>query len=191
MPILGQLGNNTNPNFQPANCITLQANAPSSNAVGNKVGTLYFTKAGAAYLATKNTGLSGSITWTQLISSSGAFSATSLTASAGDITATNGNLVLSTIGNGIQIKSGTNARIGQATLTAGTVTVANTSVTANSRIFLTRNAVNASTALGILTVGTITANTSFVINAATQGTPGTPLAADVSTVNWYIIESIP
>lgn len=66
MPIIGQLGNNTNPNFQPANCITLQANAPSSNAVGCKVGTLYFTQAGAAYLATKNTGLSGSVTWTQL-----------------------------------------------------------------------------------------------------------------------------
>lgn len=191
MPIIGQLGNNTNPNFQPANCVTLQANAPSANAVGNKVGTLYFTKAGAAYLATKNTGLSGTVTWTLITSSTGAASAASYTATAGDFTATNGNLVLNTIGNGIQIKTGTNARIGQATLSGGTITVANTSVTANSRIFLTRNAVNASTALGILTVGTITANTSFVIYAATAGTPGTPLAADVSTVNWLIVESIP
>jgi hypothetical protein len=47
--------------------------------------------------------------------------------------------------------------------------------------------VGASTALGILTVGTVTAGTSFVISAATQATPGTPLAADASVIGWMII----
>jgi hypothetical protein len=44
---------------------------------------------------------------------------------------------IATIGKGLRVIEGTNAKQGIATLAAGTVTVANTSVTANSRIFLT------------------------------------------------------
>lgn len=82
--------------------------------------------------------------------------------------------------------AGSNA-FGTVTLTAGTATVSTTAVTANSIILLTRQSVGSSTALGQLTIGTKTAGTSFVINAATQGTPGTPLSSDVSVVGWQII----
>lgn len=113
----------------------------------------------------------------------------SITAAVGNITATNGNLVLSTIGNGLQIKEGSNARMGQATLTNGSVTVANTSITANTRIFLSRASNNASTALGILQTGAISVGVNFVIEAGTAATPDTPVAGDQSTVNWMLVEA--
>lgn len=118
---------------------------------------------------------------------------TSLTATLGNITATNGNLVLGTAGNklvstsvGTTIAAGANS-IGSVTLTSGTATVSTTSVTASSLIMIWRQSSGASTALGQLTVGTIVAGTSFVINAATQATPGTPLATDASVVGYMII----
>lgn len=117
----------------------------------------------------------------------------SITATSGAITATNGNLVLGTAGNKIvstSVGSGTAAganSFGTVTLASGTATVATTAVTASSIIILSRMSVGASTALGILTVGTVTAGTSFVISAATQGTPGTPLATDASVIGWMII----
>jgi hypothetical protein len=180
MPIIGQLGNNTNPNFQPANCVTLQANAPSSNAVGNKVGTLYFTKAGAAYLATKNTGLSGTVTWTLITSSTGAASAASYTATAGDFTATNGNLVLSTAGNKISIATGANASIGtSAAMTAGGITILTTAVTASSKIFVTHNTLAGTPGAVSAPTASIVAGTSFAIASSSN--------TDTSTVNWWII----
>lgn len=129
-----------------------------------------------------------------IVATAGALNAgTSVTATLGNITATNGNFVLGTAGNKIISTSvattttaGANS-IGSVTLVSGTATVSTTAVTANSLIVTWRQAIGASTALGQLTVGTITAGTSFVINAATQGTPGTPLAADVSVVGWEII----
>lgn len=47
------------------------------------------------------------------------------------------SVTFTTAGGGIKIKEGANARMGTATLTNGLVTVANTSVTANTRIFVT------------------------------------------------------
>lgn len=99
----------------------------------------------------------------------------------GDVTLSTGNLLISTIGKGLQIKTGTNAKIGTAVLVAGAVTVANTSVTANSRIFVTSN-VDGGT-VGFLRVSAKTVGTSFVI------TSSNPL--DTSTVAWIIVESIP
>ena len=78
----------------------------------------------------------------------------------------------------------TNARFGTATLTAGTVTVSNTSVTANTMIILSRKSINGSTAIGTLTLGTITAATSFVINSLQSN--ATTQTNDVSIV-WYIL----
>jgi len=118
---------------------------------------------------------------------------TTLTATLGNIIATNGNLVLGTAGNkivstsvGTTTTAGANS-FGSVTLVGGTATISTSAVTANSLIFLSRTAVNASTALGILNVGTIVGGVSFVINAATQGTPGTPLAADISTIAYMIV----
>ncbi len=117
----------------------------------------------------------------------------SITATSGAITATNGNLVLGTAGNKIVSTSvattttaGANS-FGSVTLASGTATVATSAVTANSLIVTWRQAVGASTALGDITIGTITGGTNFVVYAATVGTPGTPLATDASVVGWMII----
>ncbi|NUP38962.1 MAG: hypothetical protein HOY76_18585 [Streptomyces sp.] len=91
--------------------------------------------------------------------------------------ATEGNLVADVAGKGLVIREGSNARMGQATLAAGTVTVANTSVTANTRPFLSRMAAGGT--LGQLSV-TVSAGVSFTITSS-SGT-------ETSTVNWLLIE---
>lgn len=80
--------------------------------------------------------------------------------------------------NAISLEDGSNKRMGVATLVAGTVTVSNSSVTANTRIFLSRQVAGGT--LGHLSVGTVTASTSFVINSSSN--------SDTSTVNWLLIE---
>lgn len=80
--------------------------------------------------------------------------------------------------NAISLEDGSNKRMGQSTLVGGTVTVSNTSVTASTRIFVTRH--TAGGTLGHLSVGTVTASTSFVINSSS--------ATDTSVVNWLLIE---
>jgi len=96
---------------------------------------------------------------------------------------TGGNFVAGTAGMGIQIKEGTNAKMGVGTLVAGTVTVSNTAVTANSRIFLTAQS-----------LGTVTAPSALCISARTAGTSFTILASqntDTSVVAWQIVEPAP
>lgn len=143
-------------------------------------------------LLTGGTGVTA--TTGNIVATAGAVNAgTSMTATLGAITATNGNLVLGTAGNKILSTSvattttaGDNS-FGSVTLSSGTATVATTAVTDNSLIVVWRQAVGASTALGEISVGTISAATSFVVYAATVGTPGTPLATDASVVGWMII----
>lgn len=150
---------------------------------------------------TAGTGLT--VTTGNLVASAGNISATlgsitaatTLTATLGAITATNGNLVFGTAGNKILSTSvasttaaGANS-FGKVTLVGGTATVSTTSVTANSIIFLTRQGVGATgaAALGQLSVGTIVASTSFVINAW-KVTDATDLAiTDVSSIGWMIV----
>lgn len=98
----------------------------------------------------------------------------------GDINSSTGNILISTIGKGLQVKSGTNAKIGIATLVAGTTTVSNTSVTANSRIFLTSNTDGGTP--GWLRVSTKTVGASFVITSSSL--------LDTSSIAWVIIESL-
>jgi hypothetical protein len=98
-----------------------------------------------------------------------------------------GDIDVSTAGKGLRVAEGSNAKQGTATLVAGTVTVANTSVTANSRIFLSGGALNASTAIGELDASTITAGTSFVIRSLTAGAVTTQ-AGDLRTVFYEIFE---
>lgn len=81
---------------------------------------------------------------------------------------------------GLKVKEGANARMGVATLVAGTVVVATTAVAANSRIFLTAQ-----------TLGTVTAPSSLTVSARTPGTSFTILASqatDTSVVGWQIVE---
>lgn len=67
---------------------------------------------------------------------------------------------------GLKVMEGTNQRQGVATLVAGTVTVNNTAITANSRIFLT--AQNSSGTAGELSVSARTAGTSFTITSTSS-----------------------
>ncbi len=78
----------------------------------------------------------------------------------------------------LSVAEGSNAKQGTATLVAGTVTVANTSVTANSRIFLTSQ-VDGGTP-GFLRVSARVAATSFTITSSN--------GADTSTVAYLITE---
>ena len=137
-------------------------------------------------------GTSNALTLTQ----AGALTATtSVTATLGNITATNGNLVLVAAGNKINRTSvgttsaaGANS-IGSVVLVGGTVTVATTAVTANSLIKIWRQGVGATGAadLGQLSVGTIVAATSFVINAWQPANATALQASDVSVIGWEII----
>ena len=89
-------------------------------------------------------------------------------------------------GQGVSVKEGTNAKQGVGTLVLGTVTIANTSVTANSRILITPAAVNASTGIGVLHVTARVAGVSFTVVALSP--TNTTLTTDLSTFAWEIFE---
>lgn len=86
--------------------------------------------------------------------------------------------ILMGVGAPLSMASGTNRRTGDATLVAGTVTVANTTVTANTKIQLTRHTLGGTA--GDLTY-TTSAATSFTVNSAN--------AADTSVVTYTLIEN--
>lgn len=107
----------------------------------------------------------------------------------------NGNLTLNQAGNKLNYTSlattttaGANSA-GTVTLAGGTATVSTTAVTASSKIRLTRQSIGATgaAALGVLSVGTITAGTSFVINAVQPASATSLQATDVSVVFWEIV----
>lgn len=98
----------------------------------------------------------------------------------GDVNSSTGNILVSTLGKGIHVKTGTNSKIGTATMVAGTVTVANTSVTSNSLIFLTTQVVSGTA--GDVRISAKNVGIGFTITGGTL---------DNSTVAWYIVEVIP
>lgn len=87
---------------------------------------------------------------------------------------------IGTAGGGVAVKEGANARSGVSTLVAGTVTVANTSVTATTRVQLTAQSLGTVTAPKALAVTARTAGTSFTITSADN--------TDTSVVAWLLIE---
>lgn len=89
-----------------------------------------------------------------------------------------GNILASTAGRGVRVAEGSNAKMGVATLVAGTVVVSNTSVTANSRIMLTCQTPGGTP--GFLRVSARTAGTSFTILSSSN--------TDTSVVAWVIFE---
>jgi hypothetical protein len=95
----------------------------------------------------------------------------------GDMHVTTGDLWLNSAGKGIRVKEGSNARLGTATLVAGTVTVSNTSVTANTRIFYSVQAPGGTQ--GFLSVARV-AGTSFTLTSTS--------ATDTSVVAWFLVE---
>lgn len=94
----------------------------------------------------------------------------------------NADFAVDTVGRGLQVKEGTNAKQGTATLAAGTVTVANTSVTGSSRIFLGFTGTPSVNA-GALFVSGITVGTGFTVKSTN--------AADTSTIAFQIFEPAP
>ena len=88
-----------------------------------------------------------------------------------------GDLLLTTAGKGIRVKEGVNARMGVATLAAGTVTIPNTTITANTRIFVSRQ--TAGGTLGQLSISRA-AGASFTITSSS--------ATETSSVAWELRE---
>jgi hypothetical protein len=93
---------------------------------------------------------------------------------------TEGDVIMSVAGNGVQIKEGSNAKMGVATLVAGTATISNTSVTSSSRIFLTVQ--NPGGTIGTIVVDNISPGVGFDIVSAS--------GLDTSTVAWEIKEGL-
>lgn len=103
--------------------------------------------------------------------SSGTFSVFGASASA---------LSLGTLGGGLAIKTGTNARVGTSTLVGGTVTVSNTSITASTIVIAFCQTPGGTP--GFLRCSARTAGTSFTL-LSSSGT-------DTSVVGWLLIEPI-
>ncbi len=100
-------------------------------------------------------------------------------ADAGELRVIGPSLKIVTAGQGLEIAEGTNARMGLATLSGGTVTVNTTAVTTTSRIFLTAQDSGTIATPAALEISARTANTSFTISSAD--------VADDRGVAWVII----
>jgi hypothetical protein len=87
-----------------------------------------------------------------------------------------GNIRVNLAGDGLLVNEGANGKQGTATLAAGTVTVSNTNVTANSRIFLSTQTPGG--APGWLQVSARTAGTSFTI-LSSSGTDTSVVAFEI------------
>ncbi len=99
----------------------------------------------------------------------------------GDLTLANltasGDVVCATAGKGLQLKSGTGARGGNATLVAGTVTVTNTTTTANTLVLHARK-----------TIGGVAGNLTYTLSAGASFTINSDNIADTSVVTYHLIE---
>lgn len=170
-----------------ANAVTwASGNVFTGTGAGAAIGFTFTPKgAGNTVFTTGNVTLSSG----NLVLTSGNATLTSgnLALTSGNAVLTNGNLSLGTAGKGISIKSGANARIGQATLVGGTIAVANTSVTASTRVFITRSSKGASTALGNLEA-VPAAGVGFTISSYDDALVGLQ-ANDVSVIDWLLVES--
>lgn len=94
------------------------------------------------------------------------------------------NLTYATAGT-ISITSGTNQRAGDATLVGGTVTVSNTTITANTRVYLQRKTAGGTLGAGGYTY-TLSAGVSFTINSVDLG--GVLSILDTSVVSYVLVE---
>lgn len=96
----------------------------------------------------------------------------------GDVTFPSGSLLITTAGKGINIKGGSNARVGTgAVLSGGTVTVSTTAVATGDIILLSCTAAGGTQ--GIPRISAISSGTSFTITSSN--------GADTSTYSWVIV----
>lgn len=99
---------------------------------------------------------------------------------ASGVTRLDGDLKLSTAGNGLYIKQGTNATCGRGTLVGGTLVVSTTKATSTCEIFLTDRG-GTVTNLGTIYISAVSSGTSFTVTSSN--------ILDVSTFSWFIVES--
>ena len=158
-------------------------NATNAITIGSGTTARTINIGNSAAAHTLNIGTTNTTSTTNISAGSGGVMITANTGVAGDI-------ALTSAGTQFQINGGAATDfIGQATLVAGTVTVANTNIAAADKVLLTREGVGASTALGVLDVS-ITASTSFTITSRQPGTPGSTQTGDVSIVNYFIVRQV-
>lgn len=104
----------------------------------------------------------------------------------GNVNVTGGNLVLSDVATQIEMNGGAVTDfIGTGTLTNGQVTIANTNIAANDRIFIQRLDENSSTALGMFQYQ-ISAGASFTVESKDPATPANDETGDQSTFVYII-----
>lgn len=160
-------------------------NGGNGTTAGGSGGALIFS---AGVAGTGGTGVGGAITFrtaaTTSITVRGTVTAAGLWGFGANATPTylvdvlGGNIGIASAGQGYRTKEGSNAKQGTAVLAAGTVVVANNSVTATSRIFLTSQADGGTP--GFIRVSTRTAGTSFTITSSSN--------TDTSTIAYEIFE---
>jgi hypothetical protein len=76
--------------------------------------------------------------------------------------------------------------IGTSQLVNGTVTIANTNIAANDRIFISRINESTSTAIGAFTYS-ISAGASFTVTSTQLASPGSDETGDDSTFAYFIV----
>lgn len=102
----------------------------------------------------------------------------------GDVRILLGSLCVNTVGDGLCVKEGTNAKQGVATLVAGAVTVPNTAVKATTRIFLQRQTDGGT--VGASYSITRVADTSFTIQA--KDAAGANNTTDTSIIGYEMFD---
>ncbi len=131
-----------------------------------------------------------------IVASAGNISATLGSVAAGttvtagtDLVSTAGNVLIQGAAKQLRVEGGAVTDfIGQATLVAGTVTIANTNIAAGDRVFVSRSDLNGSTALGLFDVS-ITPATNFIIDSR-KPADATIETNDVSIVDYFIVRQL-
>lgn len=88
-------------------------------------------------------------------------------------------LSFTTVAKGLTYKSGTGARTGNATLVGGTVTVTNTSITANTIVIMNRK-----------TIGGTVGNMSYTLSAGASFTINSSSGTDTSVISYELVELV-
>ena len=152
------------------------------------------TSLSAGTTITAGTGITS--TTGNIVAAAGGISATLGAVSAGttitagtDLVSTAGNVLIQGAAKQLRVEGGAVTDfIGQATLVAGTVTVANTNIAAGDRVFVSRSDLNGSTALGLFDVS-ITPATNFIIDSR-KPADATIETNDVSIVDYFIVRQL-
>lgn len=110
-----------------------------------------------------------------------------VTITSGDLTVSNGNILVSTVTKGLEIKAGAGGRLGSSTLVAGTKSIAIASVGANTKVYLSRSGLNASPVLGTL-ISDISVPGTLTVRS--YDATGVAAVTDVSSFDYLLVEAL-